>query len=243
MSEVPTFPRIAWSGSARDGLAELGPEATRAVALFLDRYRYERPVLGSDNELLTVLHPAGEAIAVTLHFDGARGLLRVRDVDPLPFFIPQAEPMVQSPSPAAQTLADLAARLAGPNRTYLRDEWDAVLRGTVEGCASPSRVRQALLVLGFLTAAGRLRVRDLCRPAWRPVDWLLRVPSRTNTFISAVVGAQAVYIVGSGGLASLVVEVWEPCGIAGASMFVLARWLRRVRGFELAVQDSERNDE
>jgi hypothetical protein len=187
-----------------------------------------------------VIHPGGEHVAVALHFDRPRGLLRVRDLEPVALDISRVEPVVQPPSTAARSLADFAARLAGPTRTYLRDEWDDVLRGMAEESASPSRVRQSLLVLGFLTAAARMRVRDLCRPAWRPVDWLLRVPSRTNTFISAVVGAQAVYIVGAGGLASLVVDVWEPCGIAGTSMFVLARWLRRVRGIELS---SERSDE
>ncbi|MER5212993.1 hypothetical protein ABT063_21055 [Streptomyces sp. NPDC002838] len=58
--------------------------------------------------------------------------------------------------------------------------------------------------------------------------------SRTNGFIAAVVGTQAVYIVDDGGIPALVTEIWEPCGILGAGLYVLARWLRRVRGIELA---------
>ncbi|MGC4983945.1 hypothetical protein ACLQ18_25455 [Streptomyces sp. DT193] len=79
-----------------------------------------------------------------------------------------------------------------------------------------------------------MRARDLARPAWRPIDWLLRVQSRTNTFITAVVGAQAIYIVDDGGLAALVTEVWEPCGGATIALYALSHWLRRLRGIELA---------
>ncbi|WP_307677742.1 hypothetical protein [Streptomyces sp. V4I2] len=66
------------------------------------------------------------------------------------------------------------------------------------------------------------------------MDWLLSKDSRTNGFIATVVGAQAIYIVDDGGLPALVTEIWEPCGILGAGLYVLARWLRRVRGIELA---------
>ncbi|MER5912302.1 hypothetical protein ABT124_17860 [Streptomyces sp. NPDC001982] len=100
-----------------------------------------------------------------------------------------------------------------------------------------------MLAVGFLLAAVRMRSHDVVRPAWRPVDWLLHVQSRTNSFITAVVGAQAIYIVGDGGLGALVTEVWEPCGAAGGSLFLLARWLRRVRGIELATPEREAADE
>ncbi|MEU9570232.1 hypothetical protein AB0D62_10120 [Streptomyces massasporeus] len=98
-------------------------------------------------------------------------------------------------------------------------------------------------MLGFLLAASRMRLRNIVRPAWRPVDWVLCTDSRTNAFIAGVVGAQVIYIVGDGGLSALVTDVWEPCGIAGASLFVLARWLRRVRGVELAASEGDRADE
>ncbi|MDQ1049134.1 hypothetical protein QFZ76_007370 [Streptomyces sp. V4I2] len=79
-----------------------------------------------------------------------------------------------------------------------------------------------------------MRLHDLAAPLWHPVDWLLSKDSRTNGFIATVVGAQAIYIVDDGGLPALVTEIWEPCGILGAGLYVLARWLRRVRGIELA---------
>lgn len=98
-------------------------------------------------------------------------------------------------------------------------------------------------MLGFLIAAARMRLHDVVRPAWRPVDWVLCSASRTNSFIGGVVGAQAIYIVDDGGLTALVTEVWEPCGIAGASLFALTRRLRRVRGIELAASEGDRADE
>lgn len=85
-----------------------------------------------------------------------------------------------------------------------------------------------------MLAAVRFRLHDLARPCWVPVDWLLSKDSRTNGFIAAIVGAQAIYIVDDGGIPALVTEVWEPCGILGAGLYVLACWLRRVRGIELA---------
>jgi hypothetical protein len=77
---------------------------------------------------------------------------------------------------------------------------------------------------------------------WRPVDWLLSASSRTNASIAAVVGTQTIYIVGDGGLSALVTDVWEPCGISGAALFALARWLRRLRGIELAAREHEGAD-
>ncbi|MEU8717768.1 hypothetical protein [Streptomyces sp. NPDC048663] len=62
------------------------------------------------------------------------------------------------------------------------------------------------------------------------------MPSRTNAFIATAVGSQAIFIVGDDGLAALLTQVWEPCGIAGASLFALARRLRRVRGIEVAAE-------
>ncbi|MFG3021363.1 hypothetical protein ACGFZQ_22915 [Streptomyces sp. NPDC048254] len=96
-----------------------------------------------------------------------------------------------------------------------------------------------MMALGFLVAALRMRLHDLTRPVWHPIDWLLRTANRTNGFITAVVGAQAIYIVDDGGLAALVAEVWEPCGGATVALYGLSRWLRRVRGIELAGPERE----
>jgi hypothetical protein len=78
---------------------------------------------------------------------------------------------------------------------------------------------------------------------WRPVDWVLSVPNRTNSFIAATVGAQAIYIVGDAGLSAVATEIWEPCGIAGAGLYALSRWLRRVRGIELSTPHREATDD
>ncbi|MFJ4081129.1 hypothetical protein ACIP2Z_19450 [Streptomyces iakyrus] len=138
---------------------------------------------------------------------------------------------------SARGTVGLAARLAGRDRSHLRSEWMAVLAGAPEEGVTFSSGRQFLLALGFLLAAVRMRSYDLARPMWRPVDWLLRTESRTNGFIAIVVGGQAVYIVDDGGLSALFTEVWEPCGIAGAALYVLSRWLRRVRGIEVATPE------
>ncbi|MFJ3795660.1 hypothetical protein ACIPSJ_05190 [Streptomyces sp. NPDC090088] len=146
-------------------------------------------------------------------------------------------------TPTARRTANLAARVAGRRRNQLYDEWTAILAGAPEDDITFSPQRQVVLAFGFLIAAVQMRARDTVRPAWRPVDWLLRTPSRTNAFITTAVGTQAVYIVGGDGLGALATEIWEPCGIAGASLYALSRWLRRVRGVELATAERESADE
>lgn len=136
-----------------------------------------------------------------------------------------------------------ASRLAGPRRSHLTREWTTHLVGMSEGGITFSSSRQTYLALGFILAAARMRAKDGARPMWRPVDWLLGAANRTNAFIAAVVGAQAIYIVGDAGLGALVTEIWEPCGIAGAGLYALSGWLRRVRGVELSSPQRESADE
>jgi hypothetical protein len=242
MSEASAALRVVWSGSAREGFADLTPEVARSVGTILDRLGRDSFLRSNPADVIRVSNGIGDGmyLVMTLHADIARGLLRVRDLEVVP---PDGEESNWHASPAARSAAAFAARLAGPTRPHLRDEWETLLCGSAEEGVSRARVRQQLLALGFLVAAVRMRVRDFSRPAWRPVDWVLRAPSRINASITLVVGAQAVYVVGDGGLVALATDVWEPCGIAGASLFVLARWLRRVRGIELATSESERADE
>ncbi|MFI0967944.1 hypothetical protein ACH4S8_42340 [Streptomyces sp. NPDC021080] len=143
----------------------------------------------------------------------------------------------------ARKATNIAVRIAGRRRAHLHAEWVAILAGAPEEGIILSPRRQRLVALGFLLAALRMRLHDWARPAWWPVDWLLRTSSRTNAFITSVVGTQAIYIVDGHGLSGLVTEIWDPCGIAGAALFALARWLRRVRGIELATPETERADE
>ncbi|MBB3075573.1 hypothetical protein [Streptomyces violarus] len=121
-------------------------------------------------------------------------------------------------------------------------QWRAHLEGDPESGVTLTPWQQRRYAAGFLIAALRMRARDLLCPLWRPVDWLLSKDSRTNGVIATVVGAQAIYIVDDGGIPALVTEIWEPCGILGAGLYVLARWLRRVRGVELATPSSPRDD-
>jgi hypothetical protein len=147
------------------------------------------------------------------------------------------------PGRSASLLTGLAVRLAGTRRSHLPQDWASVLAGSPEDGIRLSSRQQAVMALGFVLAALRMRIRDVARPAWRPVDWLLSRTSRTNAFIATAVGAQAIYIVDDGGLGALVTEIWEPCGIAGAGLYALSRWLRRVRGIELAGADPDRAGE
>ncbi|MFF7326977.1 hypothetical protein [[Kitasatospora] papulosa] len=155
----------------------------------------------------------------------------------------QAVAALRAPSRLATLATAWASKLAGSRRAHLHDEWVAVLAGDLEAGMRLRPGQQMMLAVGFAFAAMRLRVRDIAGPLWWPVDWLLREASRTNAFIATVVGGQAILIVGDGGLTALLAEVWEPCGIAGASLYALMRWLRRLRGIELAVGDTGRAGE
>ncbi|MDX3726845.1 hypothetical protein [Streptomyces caniscabiei] len=142
----------------------------------------------------------------------------------------------------ATRVTSLAAFIAGQRRAK-RSEWTAHLAGAPEQGITLTASQKRRLVAHFLVAAVRMRLHDMAQPVWRPVDWVLRAQSRTNGFITAMVGAQAIYIVDDGGVRALVTEVWEPCGIAGAALFVLSRWLRRLRGIELATPEPKPTDE
>jgi hypothetical protein len=141
-------------------------------------------------------------------------------------------------------LVVVAARLAGGHRSHAADEWRAHLAGAPEDglvVTGWTRVRDAA---GFVLAAARYRLHDLTAPAWRPVEWLLSSSRRTHTFIAVAVGSQALIIVGHDGLYALVTDALDPCAVMGGGMFILARWLRRLRGIELtAARSDESADE
>ncbi|MFE4874785.1 hypothetical protein [Streptomyces sp. NPDC056682] len=128
----------------------------------------------------------------------------------------------------------VAAAIAGRSRTHLREEWAAVLAGDPDsGLALTSRQRLCLVV-GFLVAALRFRLRDAVRPLWVPLDWVLSVQSRTETSIALIVGAQVIYVAWTDGVHTLLTYGWGWCGACGGALYVLSNWLRRVRGIELA---------
>ncbi|MFK0173433.1 hypothetical protein ACIQU5_32085 [Streptomyces sp. NPDC090306] len=147
------------------------------------------------------------------------------------------------PPVAARRALSAAAWMAGYRRSYIRAEWSAILSGAPEEGIFLTARQQVRFAFGFLLTALKWRMKDAVAPAWRPVDWILRVQSRTSAMIVALVGAQALFIVRGDGLGALVAEVWEPCGIFGASLYALAHWLRRVRGIELAAPPARSPDE
>ncbi|MFF0014582.1 hypothetical protein [Streptomyces sp. NPDC005374] len=123
------------------------------------------------------------------------------------------------------------------------EPWRAHLAGDPKSGVVLTVSQQRRYALGFGMAAIRYRLRDTARPVWRPVDWLLSMDSRVNGLIATVVGAQAIYIVDDGGIPALVTEIWEPCGILGTGLYVLTRWLRRLRGIELATTQPPASEE
>lgn len=136
-------------------------------------------------------------------------------------------------SRTAWTVTSWAASLAGERRNMLAAWCDHLAGDPDHGIVLTPR-QQRRYAAGFALAAIRFRLHDCVQPLWHPIDWLLSKDSRTNGCIASIVGVQAIYIVGHGGIPALVTEVWEPCGALGAGLYILARWLRRVRGIELA---------
>lgn len=131
-------------------------------------------------------------------------------------------------------LTRLAGWVAGPQHSHLSGAWLADLAGDPDsGLTLTGRGRLALAA-GFVVAALRLRLRDATRRLWCPVDWLIATDSRVHTAITMLVGTLAIYIRITGGLAELLGNGIQTCAVAGASLYALSRWLRRIRGIELA---------
>jgi hypothetical protein len=144
---------------------------------------------------------------------------------------------------AASRTTSFAAGLAGRRRAHLREEWASVLAGAPEADVVLTARRQFVLALGFLLAAGRMRLHDLTGALWVPVDWLVSVPARTNAAITFLLGCFALCIERHDGLYTLLTE---GVGWLVASGFVLRQffgWLRRLRGIELSTARNDSSDE
>ncbi|MFF5808234.1 hypothetical protein ACFY8A_33360, partial [Streptomyces sp. NPDC012746] len=107
------------------------------------------------------------------------------------------------------------ALIAGRKRCHLQAEWTDHLRGTPDDDEALSPSQRIWAAAGFVKAAARMRLHDMTRLLWRPVDWTLLTDNRTNSLISLGVGALAVYIQATDGLHALLTNGWEPCGILG----------------------------
>lgn len=137
-----------------------------------------------------------------------------------------------------EDFAFMAAKLAGRRRAHLAGEWAAHLVGNPETGERLSRLERMRYAGGFLCAAVRLRIRDLVTPLWRPIDWLLATESRTRTVMTLAVGTQVIYIVRQDGLYKLLTEGWGWCAGCAVALHFLFRWLRTIRGVELAASGS-----
>ncbi|MFF8537344.1 hypothetical protein ACF07B_36160 [Streptomyces sp. NPDC015532] len=240
---------ITWSESALRSYKELDPDGLSAARSVLRGLPESKVVAGFSGKSLRIMCKqevidatdpatvgATTRLVLTVVPFPQLGLVRIMSIEQLP-------PELPKPPRGARSAMGIAVRVAGPTRAHLRNEWLTLLIGCPEDGWTPSLTAQRLMVLGFLVASIRMRLHDVARPAWRPLDWLLKKASRTSGVITAVVGAQAIYIVGHQGLGALVTDVWEPCAVAGASLYGLACWLRRVRGIAVEPSGHEAADE
>ncbi|MFI6249031.1 hypothetical protein [Streptomyces sp. NPDC051016] len=140
-------------------------------------------------------------------------------------------------------LAALAVVLAGERGARLRDTWAADLAGAPEEGLTLTRWQQVWHASGFVIAAIRMRGSTLTAPLWKPTDWLLASDSRIRTTTTLAVGAQVIYIARKDGLHGLITEGWGWCGACAVTLTIFFRWLRKVRGIELAVPDSSSNEQ
>lgn len=137
---------------------------------------------------------------------------------------------------AGLRMLDWAARLLGDRRPHQRDEWLAMLAGAPEADVVLTVAERRRLAAGFVIAAIRMRLGDIARPAWHPVDRVLSSEDRTRTTITLIVGALVVYLVHDDGFHGFITGDWEPTVAVGVSLNLLAKWLRRRRGIELTAR-------
>ncbi|MEE4540356.1 hypothetical protein V2S66_00045 [Streptomyces sp. V4-01] len=139
----------------------------------------------------------------------------------------------------APRLVAVAAAIAGERRD-LRDVWTADLAGDPEAGAVLSARQRLVMAAGFVVAACRMRASDAAAPVWSGVDWLVSREQRTNALITVSCTALAVYFARTDGVHALLTADWQSCAGLGGGLFVLARWVRRIRGIELAERERRR---
>ncbi|MEV5449972.1 hypothetical protein [Streptomyces sp. NPDC052535] len=142
----------------------------------------------------------------------------------------------------AVSLMALAVVLAGQRGARMRDTWMVDLIGVPEEgltLTGWTRVRHSV---GFVRAALRMRSRVALAVLWRPIDWLLATESRTSTLIALTVGAQVIYIHKHDGLYKLLTEGWGWCAGCAVALHFFFRWLRKIRGIELAVSGQDASE-
>ncbi|MFJ4990048.1 hypothetical protein ACIP9H_40410 [Streptomyces sp. NPDC088732] len=136
-------------------------------------------------------------------------------------------------------LTDLAVIVAGERRSGVADEWRAHLAGAPEAGVVVGGFGRVVDAAGFVLAALRFRAHDVASPLWRPIDWLLVAKTRTNSAIAVCVGALVIYIQAHDGFHTLVTEGWGWCAGCAGALYMLATWLRGIRGIELASRNGQ----
>ncbi len=139
-------------------------------------------------------------------------------------------------------LTGCAVIVAGTRGARLRDTWTVDIAGVPEEGITLTRWQQVCHATGFLVAAVKIRGAALAGPLWRPVDWLLSVESRSTAVTVAVVGMQIIYIQRHDGLYKLLTEGWGWCAGCAVALHFFFRWLRKIRGIELAVSGQDASE-
>lgn len=139
--------------------------------------------------------------------------------------------------PPGTVTAHLAAFIAGRKRA-LENGFLADLTGDPEGGVNLTARQRKRLAAGFLRAAIRMRLRDLARPFWVPIDWLVATRPRTNAATTALVGAVMLYVQAYGGFLTVVTDL-PGFAILWTGVRLLARWLRSIRGIEIAAAKND----
>lgn len=128
-----------------------------------------------------------------------------------------------------QSLAELAAFIAGRRRLGLRQEWAAHLAGdSGHDPVSWEKLKQAV---GFLVSAVRYRCSDAADAAWTPVDAILKSRILSNLFVLLPTAAAGCLVLRHEGTLGVVTAA-ESIGAIGATLYGLirtGRWWRNVK--------------
>lgn len=129
----------------------------------------------------------------------------------------------------ARGLTELAAALAGRQRSVLRDEWLAHLAG--DNGHETATWRTVEDAFGFLESAVRFRGSDMADLAWMPVNAVLRSRTMSNLFVFIPTTAAAYMVLWHDGAPGVVTSAEGIVAIGGAlyGLIRIGRWYRKVK--------------
>ncbi|MFF5980874.1 hypothetical protein ACFY78_18715 [Streptomyces olindensis] len=137
----------------------------------------------------------------------------------------------------AERSTGVASWLAGKRRN-IGPAWLADLEGDPDLRQVLTRSQRTRMVVGFFWSAIRFRLHDLMKPAFGPIDWLLRTRNRREAVVAFAVGDHVIYIVWHDGLHILLTYGWTWTAGSGVAAWALLNWLGKRRGIELASDDA-----